>query len=255
MLRTAVITDSTATTGFHAYQRREQWRPSTWWDGWRRRLFPPRTIDTAFDRPSVELLSVEPLPVEQLINRGLMAATVSSCAATAGALWFPPLQLISVAGLLYMGAPAAQDAYTAVTVEQRVTPALIETIALTGVLLQGAFLPGALGFTLYYLGRKIVYTIDARQKRLLAWTPPPTARIQRAGVEYEIAVGELQPGDRVIVCTGEMAPIGGMVVEGVAWVDQQPTTTGPDPVVMKAGSSIAPANLVLVGRIGIERQA
>jgi cation transport ATPase len=244
---TAFVASNTPKTGY-VTDKRWALRQPTWWRAWQGRLFVHGTHNALID-----LLSLEPMPTGQAINRGLVAATLSSCVATAGTLWFPPLRLISAATLLYGCAPAIQDAYVAVVTERRITLAGLETLVLAGVLVQGALLPGALGFTFYYLARKIAHGVDEHKKRLVAWAPPPTARVCRAGIECDIAVAELQPGDRVIVCTGEMAPIGGIVVEGIAWVDRQPGTKQPEPVLMQAAAVIIPGNLVLVGRIEIEQ--
>lgn len=52
----------------------------------------------------------------------------------------------------------------------------------------------------------------------VAWQPPAWAWVQLAASAVRRSVAELQTGDRIIVQVGEMIPVAGLVLEGVAWV-------------------------------------
>ena len=56
-------------------------------------------------------------------------------------------------------------------------------------------------------------------KRLIA-LQPKTARVWRDGVELEIDVGEVRPGDVVTVRPGERIPVDGEVIDGTSFVDE-----------------------------------
>jgi Cu+-exporting ATPase len=53
---------------------------------------------------------------------------------------------------------------------------------------------------------------------------PPTARILRKGVEVEVKVAEVVPGDTVVVRPGERIPVDGTVREGESAVDESMLT-------------------------------
>jgi Cu+-exporting ATPase len=70
-----------------------------------------------------------------------------------------------------------------------------------------------------------------------------TARVVRAGVEQEVAVDEVVPGDIVIVRPGEKIPVDGMVVEGHSTVDESMISGESMPVEKKQGDTVIGATV------------
>ncbi|MBX3011233.1 MAG: hypothetical protein KF832_06985 [Caldilineaceae bacterium] len=240
MIGTVIVAGSALTFGFYAYQRQPTDAAWAWW-----RIAPKRLVSwlgTPSARPPAQA------------NTQLVAVTVASCTAMVGTLWFPPLKLVSVAGLLCMGAPAAQAAYTALAANQRITPALFESVVLAVILQHGYLVMGSLGFTGYHLGRAVLAT-HAAEEPLPTGALPAFVRVERAGAELEIQWADLLPSDHIIVRASELVAVQGTVVEGLAWVDQRLDPASPTPIVVRSGSPIAPANLVLLGCITIEQAA
>ena len=219
------------------------------WQRWQNRW---RT-QNALQRAPTQMFDYSPTDTKY-DRRNAKAAAINSCIAAAGVLWFPSLHLVATAGLLYMSIPAAQQAYDALVVERRGSAALVETLAMAGILVRGADLVGSLGFSLYYLGRAALDDKESQLRWQQAWQPPQVVRVQRDGIECQITVDDLQPDDHVVLCSGEMAPVAGRVVEGMAWIDRRPTTSQEETHILEVDSTIEPANLVLVGRITIEIQ-
>lgn len=75
----------------------------------------------------------------------------------------------------------------------------------------------------------------------------PTARVWREGVESEIAVKAVHPGDVVIVRPGEKLPVDGEVTEGESYVDESMLTGEPEPVAKRAGSLVTGGTLNTTG--------
>ena len=57
-----------------------------------------------------------------------------------------------------------------------------------------------------------------------------TARIRRNGEEMEIPIGDVSPGDVVLVHPGERVPVDGCVIDGASFVDESMITGEPIPV-------------------------
>ena len=74
-------------------------------------------------------------------------------------------------------------------------------------------------------------------KRLLA-LQPRTARVWRDGVELEIDVGQVRPGDVVTVRPGERIPVDGEVVDGASYVDELMISGEPLPIEKSAGAEV-----------------
>jgi Cu+-exporting ATPase len=79
--------------------------------------------------------------------------------------------------------------------------------------------------------------------RRLIGLRPATARVVRAGVEEEIPLAGLRPGDEVLVRPGESIPADGTVLEGTSNVDESMLTGEPTPVAKRAGDTVIGATL------------
>ena len=116
-----------------------------------------------------------------------------------------------------------------------------------------------LGFTadVYYEGVILIVglvlmgsLLEARAKtrtaaalRKLAGLQPKSARILRGGAELDVPVGQVLPGDLVIVRPGERLPVDGVVLEGRSAVNEAMLTGEPLPVIKK------PADRVIGGTV------
>lgn len=103
------------------------------------------------------------------------------------------------------------------------------------------FEAGAVIVTLILLGR----WFEARAKgrtgaaiRGLIALQPKTARVLRDGIEADIAVGDVSPGDIVILRPGERVPVDGEVLDGSSFVDESMITGEPDPARKQAGAAV-----------------
>ena len=87
--------------------------------------------------------------------------------------------------------------------------------------------------------------LEARAKRQtatalrgLAALQPTTARVERDGVEVDIAVTDVRRGDVVTVRPGERLPVDGEVVSGTSAVDESMLTGESDPVKKRTGDRV-----------------
>ncbi len=82
--------------------------------------------------------------------------------------------------------------------------------------------------------------------RALLRLQPRTARVTRGGIEQELPVASLLPGDLILVRPGERLPADGTVVAGASHVDQSMLTGEPMPV------SRTPGDLVVGGTVNAQ---
>jgi len=85
-------------------------------------------------------------------------------------------------------------------------------------------------------------------KKLLA-LQPRTARIFRGGVELEIPVDEVGPGDEVLVRPGEKVPVDGVVTEGHSTIDESMLTGESVPVEKSPGDEVIGATVNKAGSV------
>lgn len=72
---------------------------------------------------------------------------------------------------------------------------------------------------------------------------PKTATVLRGGVEYQVAVEDVQVGDTIIVKPGEKIPVDGLVIDGKSYVDESMITGEPVPMLKEEGQSVVGGTL------------
>ena len=132
---------------------------------------------------------------------------------------------------------------------------MIGTSAAYGYSLVATFLPGVLPagtvnvyyeasaaiITLILLGKYLEAVAKGRTSeaiKKLMGLQPKTARVIRDGVEAELPVAEVRPGDAVVVRPGEKIPVDGRVTDGSSFVDESMITGEPIPARKSEGDEV-----------------
>ncbi len=184
--------------------------------------------------------------------------------AWAGALWVDWLFLLLATPVqFYVGADYYTGAFKSLrngSANMDVLVALGSSVAYfysVAVLLFKSAGSMALGHHLYFETSAVIITLivagkllEARAKgrtseaiKKLIGLQPKTARVVRGGVEIDVPVAEVVPGDVLRVRPGEKIPVDGRVVEGRSSVDESMITGESLPVDKVAGDAVIGATL------------
>ncbi len=109
--------------------------------------------------------------------------------------------------------------------------------------------------TLILLGRLIEVRAKAgtgEAIRTLLGLQARTARVVRDGVESELAIEDVLPGDLVLVRPGEKIPVDGKVIEGHSAVDESMVSGEPIPVEKDADDEVVGATVNGTGSLRIQ---
>ncbi len=110
--------------------------------------------------------------------------------------------------------------------------------------------------TLVLLGQVLELRARSRTgaaiKALLGLAPKTARRIREDSTEEDIALAEVQVGDRLRVRPGEKVPVDGLVVEGSSAVDESMVTGEPIPVVKQRGDPVIGATVNGTGMFVME---
>lgn len=196
--------------------------------------------------------AIEIPPEEKAVNRNLALSIGALGTAALGTLLFPPLLLVSAGAVLYLSLPIYQHAYTSLVHKHRLRPTMLASFYITGVLLNGFFGAAGVAEVIYYLSEKLVMiTYDRSRQKLVNvfGQQPRTVWALADGVEVEIPFAELSAGAILIVQAGQMVPADGVIVEGMASIDQHMLTGEAQPVEKSVGDPVYAATVVLTGRI------
>ncbi|MDH3604464.1 MAG: HAD-IC family P-type ATPase, partial [Candidatus Tectomicrobia bacterium] len=167
---------------------------------------------------------------------------------------FPLLSILSLPGLIYLSLPVLRAGYTNVFKERRIGVGIVDAVIVTSQFILGYFFALSLYLSLLHFSRKLVLkTRDTSRQRLfnIFGEQPRHAWLRRQGVEVEIPVETLEVGDIVVVNAGEMIPVDGSIIEGVASIDQHMLTGEAQPAESGVGDGVLAATVVLSGRISI----
>lgn len=132
---------------------------------------------------------------------------------------------------------------------------VLMTVAVAGAALIGEWREGAVvAFLFSVSGALESYTFDrARQSiRSLMEIAPKAARVRRNGLEMELPVEEIRPGDILLVKPGEKIAMDGKVVSGYSAVNQSAITGESIPAEKAAGDGVYAGTLNLQGALEVE---
>lgn len=132
---------------------------------------------------------------------------------------------------------------------------VLMTVAVAGAALIGEWREGAVvAFLFSVSGALESYTFDrARQSiRSLMEITPKVARVRRNGLEVELPVEKIRPGDILMVKPGEKIAMDGKVVSGYSAVNQSAITGESIPADKAAGDGVYAGTLNLQGALEVE---
>ncbi|MDH4392147.1 MAG: copper-translocating P-type ATPase [Aquabacterium sp.] len=95
---------------------------------------------------------------------------------------------------------------------------------------------------------------SAAIKSLLGLSPKTARRIAADGSEQDIALAQVQVGDKLRVRPGEKVPVDGVVVEGSSALDESMLTGEPLPVTKRAGDKLIGATLNTSGALVMQSE-
>jgi Cu2+-exporting ATPase len=192
--------------------------------------------------------------LEEWAHRDFAISTAAVGMAALGALFYPPLGLVSVACLVYLTTIVWRRAYIALAEEGKVKWDMVDSIALPGFLASVHSVASSFNYWTYYLAQKIVAQVKNRSmdETINVFSEQPTfAWVQKNGTEVSTPVQELQAGDIVVVHAGGIIPVDGTITDGLASVDQRLLTGEAQPAEKGVGESVFATTVVQSGRIWV----
>ncbi|MCP4833271.1 MAG: cation-translocating P-type ATPase [Phycisphaera sp.] len=170
-----------------------------------------------------------------------MSDTVSNIPAAIGAVLLLLPLLRGAAKEILRGAPSG-DALAAL--------AVLAAIAVNQLLTAG-FLALFLWLSKLILSRT-AWGAQRAIRELVELTPDVARRLDDAGMESEVHLSQLRPGDRVRVRPGENLPVDGRVVDGNSSVNQASLTGEAVPIEVATGLDVYAGTTNLTGQIDVE---
>ncbi|HZQ04910.1 MAG TPA: heavy metal translocating P-type ATPase [Gaiellaceae bacterium] len=178
-------------------------------------------------KPLSSATDVAALCLVLLAVGGVLRLTVSS--ASADAAW---------GGAVALLLPALGWSVVKSLLERDLGVDAIALVSMVGALALGQYLAGAVIALMLAGGNALEERAGVRARReltLLVSRAPHTARVERDGQLVETPVDDVVPGDLVVVRSGEVLPVDGVVESGEAVLDESALTGESLPVVRRRG--------------------
>ena len=205
------------------------------------------------NRPENEISEAAlPSEEEKDINRRFAIASGSLGLTIVGSLLYPPLNLLSVPGLVYLCIPFMKSGVDEIFKEKRIGIGTVDAVIVSSQLIYGYFFALSLFASLFHYSQKLLLkTRDTSRQQLVSifGEQPRYAWVEQDGIEVQVPIEALQVGDLVVVHAGETIPIDGEIIDGVASIDQRILTGEAQPAEKSIGESVFAATVVLSGKV------
>ncbi len=193
-------------------------------------------------------------PEEQYANRRLGLGLTALSLSLLGTWVFTPLMPLAILVGLSASSAKYPHAYREWKRTKRLGAIHLICIYSLYLWLGGYAAIGSLGAVLYglMLKAKAVSENQSRNNLISMFQlQPAKVWVRSQGSELEIPFAQLQIGDTLVLQAGQILPVDGTIIAGVATVDQQMLTGEAQPVEKSVGDPVLAATLIISGYIDV----
>ena len=191
-------------------------------------------------------------PVKDKPDLHLPLCTVSVPFAAAAQFAAPGLLPVAAGLFAYTSIPTFKNAREVIFEEKRLGVDVLDAIVVVGCLATLSIFPGAVLCWCLGFGRVLVKKTQDNSKKLLLnafGKQPRFVWLYRDGVEVQVSMDRLQAGDIIVVNTGEVVPVDGVIAEGLAMIDQHALTGESTPAEKGVGDRVFASTLMVAGKV------
>jgi len=191
-------------------------------------------------------------------NRTLALSSASLGLATAG-LVIKPLSLVSAPIIFYVFYPSFKASYQALRKERKLNVAVMDATRITVCLGMGYYVVAALDAWLRTITERVFVNSDEALNQALEQQFSDKGmmmvRLYSNGLEQQVPLREITEGSIITVKAGDLIPVEGSVLHGLAWVEQVKITNNAEPVQKARGDDVFAGTLVVAGELYIQVSA
>jgi heavy metal translocating P-type ATPase len=188
------------------------------------------------------------------LDLDLAICTASLPLAAVAQFAMPTLLPVSAPLFAYTAIPSFRGAYEVLFKERRLGVDVLDSIVVIGCLATLHVFPGAILAWCLSVGRYLVRRTEDNSKKLLLGAfgkQPRYVWLIKDGIEVEVPLDRLDKGDIVAVHTGEMVPVDGIIVEGLAMIDQHALTGESAPAEKGVGDRVFASTVMVAGKVHV----
>jgi len=208
-------------------------------------------------------LQLESVPQEKVIkkqvekthNHYLKVSGVFMGVAVVRQFFYPPLALLNLSLFIYTVIPCLKKAEQSLLENQKIDSYVVNVLINILCLTIGQYAAGALDIFFYHVSQKVITKIRDDSEQMLTdifEQQPHTVWISKNGVEIETPLDAVNCGDVVIVKTGGVIPVDGVIIQGNALIEQHALTGESQPAEKILGDKVFASTIVVAGKINLQ---
>ncbi len=170
---------------------------------------------------------------------------------------YPIFLPVTVLGFTYTAIPYLRIVETSLLEKKKIDGYVLYGIADMMTFGIGSLATAAFGVSLFHGARFIISNAEKNSKDSMVnifAKQPHTVWLLVNDSEVETALDNIVPGDIVVVNTGDIIPVDGVIVQGMAAIDQHALTGESQPAEKTEGDAVFAATQVMSGRLQIQVQ-
>jgi cation transport ATPase len=200
------------------------------------------------NQKATQITSLNVTTTEKETDHYLKASTVS-VGLVVGGYFYPPIKLLGILSTSYATVPILVETQKSLS-EVKLKNDLLISIVSVGCIAMGQYFTASLAAWFYQLGNKMVEKTQNHSEEILInifGQQPKNTWILKDDVEIEVPLETVQLNDIVVVDMGEVIPIDGEIIKGMAMIDQHVLTGESMPVEKGVGEQVFASTIILSG--------
>jgi Cu2+-exporting ATPase len=169
--------------------------------------------------------------------------------------FYPLLALLNLSLYIYNSVPPMKKSEKLLFQKRKINMEVFETMLIIASLATNQYFAGAFTQMTYYLSTKIKAKTQDKSKDMLMNVfdqQPRTLWILKNNVEIEVPLETVQVNDIVVVNTGEVVPVDGIITDGMATIDQHALTGESQPAEKGVSNPVLATTIVMTDRIYVK---
>lgn len=169
--------------------------------------------------------------------------------------YYAPLAILSTGAFTYIAIPYLRQVETSLLKDKKIDGYVLYGIADFMTLGLNRYATAAFCIGLVHTAKFIISNAQDKSKKMLIDVfaqQPREAYILKEGVEIKVPLESLQANDIVVVTTGQVIPADGIVIQGVATVDQHALTGESQPAEKEVGGLVFASTILITGHVHIK---
>lgn len=187
---------------------------------------------------------------ERWLNRHIGVALMGMGTAAVG-LVYPAVLVVTIGAAVFCVSRLFRRAYNSLH-EGKLDLAVLGSLWVVGAFAGGYLVAGTFGMVVWFLSEKLVFITQDRSQNILVTIfgeQPRTVWIVAGDVEVEVPIETIKAGDTAVIQAGQVMPVDGVIISGIATVDQHILTGESQPVEKGEGDRVLTSTLMVGGKV------